>query len=87
MPLQQLETELRKEMREMEMRINRRISDILARNEERDKAIMILLKPISETYDTASHLGKWVMGAAVFISIVIGIALGVWQLISKAFNH
>lgn len=38
--------------------------------------ILRMLKPISETYTSVSTLGKWFMAFMVFISILIGILLG-----------
>jgi hypothetical protein len=49
--------------------------------EEGQEEILKLLKPISETYSTVSHLGKWVMAILVFISILLGILLGAKNLI------
>lgn len=45
--------------------------------------IEALLRPIAETYTTASNLMKWLMGVAVFVSIIIGSILG----LIKIFNH
>ena len=47
------------------------------------KAIMDLLKPMADTYKTASTLGKWVMAAAVFISIMLGIVLSIASIYKK----
>lgn len=40
------------------------------------KEIMELLKPLSDTYRSATTLGKWIMAAAVFVSILLSIILG-----------
>ncbi len=45
------------------------------------KEIMDLLKPISDTYRTASMLGKWSMAALVFISVGLGVVLSLKSLI------
>lgn len=42
-----------------------------------------ILKPIAETYRTASTLGKWGMGVLVLISVVLGILLAIKNLIHK----
>lgn len=47
------------------------------------KRIEELLRPIAETYSTASNLMKWMMGGAVFVSIIIGSILG----LLKIFSH
>lgn len=46
--------------------------------------INVTLKPIAETYRTATIVGKWTMGGAVFISVVIGILLGLKSLIHRS---
>ena len=38
--------------------------------------IRLLLKPIAETYTTVSSMGKLLTAVAVFISIIIGIIIG-----------
>lgn len=45
--------------------------------------IIDLLKPMAETYNTATMLGKWLMAAAVFISICIGILLSLKDVFKK----
>lgn len=45
------------------------------------KEIKDILKPLVETYGTAVMLGKWVMGLLVFISVLIGIILGIKNLL------
>lgn len=45
------------------------------------KEIMDLLRPIADTYKTASTLGKWAVATAVFISIILGIVLSLRSLI------
>lgn len=56
------------------------IKDHLLRVEkERDQRhdeIMRILQPIAESYRSASTLGKWLMAVAVFISILLGIIIG-----------
>lgn len=42
-----------------------------------------ILKPIAETYTTVSKVGSWVMGIAVFVSILIGVFLGAMQVLKK----
>ena len=39
-----------------------------------------MMKPLLETYSTAIVLGKWLMGALVFLSILLGIILAVQKL-------
>lgn len=38
------------------------------------------LDPLLETYKSAGTLGKWLMAAAVFFSIMLGIALSIKSL-------
>ena len=39
-----------------------------------------LIKPLCDTYSTSVILGKWIMGLLVFISILIGVILGLRSL-------
>ncbi len=43
--------------------------------------IEIKLDPIYENYDTATRLGKWLMGVAVFGSVILGLLLSIKALI------
>lgn len=43
--------------------------------------IELTLKPIAETYHTVSSLGKWSMAIMVFISVVLGILIGIKNLL------
>lgn len=55
----------------------------IARQEELDHSqqeILNLLRPIADTYRTATTLGKWAMGGLVFISVVIGLLVGLKNL-------
>ncbi len=74
--------------------LNQRFIDeieALKRNDEETKAqnaqnhveVMALLQPISETYNTVSRLGKWVTALTVFISIIIGILVGLQKILHK----
>jgi hypothetical protein len=47
------------------------------------KRIEDKLDPVSEAYSTASTLGKWLMGAAVFISVLLGIVMSVRTIFNK----
>lgn len=47
------------------------------------KEIKELLKPIAETYTSASNSMKWFMGALVAISIMVGIVWGMLQIIGR----
>lgn len=40
-----------------------------------------ILKPISQTYTSASQIGKWMTATAVFVSIVIGVVLGIIKIV------
>jgi len=60
----------------MESRIN-------ARFDESIKQLRDLLTPLSETYTTATVLGKWLMGFFVLISIILGIVLSFQKLFNK----
>lgn len=67
------------------LRVQREADLQLLREEHaRDmKDIMDLLKPLAETYKTASTMGKWIMAAAVFISIMLGIILSLQSFFKK----
>ncbi len=54
-----------------------RIDDSEEERRKRHEEIMSIIKPISETYQSATQMGKWVMGLAVFISIILGILLSI----------
>lgn len=43
--------------------------------------IMSILMPIRDTFKTAGLLGKWGMGLAVFISIILGVMLSLIKLL------
>lgn len=48
--------------------------------EEGQNEILELLRPISETYRTATTIGKWVMGSLLFASVVVGLLVGLKNL-------
>ena len=50
---------------------------------EDTKMIMSILTPISDTYKTASRLGKWTMGFLIFLSVFVGLIVGVKNLWSN----
>ena len=41
------------------------------------------LDPISETYSTVSTMGKWVIALMVFLSVVVGLIIGLKTLFNK----
>lgn len=51
--------------------------------ENGQKEILDLLRPISDTYKTATMIGKWSMAALVFISVLTGTLLSVKDIIKK----
>lgn len=55
--------------------IMKRIDDSEEERRKRHEEVMSTLKPLVETYKTATQMGKWLMGIAVFISIMLGIIL------------
>lgn len=57
--------------------LNERMDSADLDRQKRHNEIMELLSPLSETYRTATTLGKWVMAAAVFVSILFGIILSI----------
>lgn len=63
---------LRDDFKKFEISINQQL-----------KEVKDILKPITETYTTIARLGKWGTAILVFISIVVGIILGVKEL----FRH
>lgn len=67
----------------METRDTQKIIDRLDEQDEVLKSIQDTLKPISDTYTTFTVLGKWVMGLSLFISVIIGIILGILKLSNK----
>jgi len=48
--------------------------------EDNQNEILSLLRPISDTYRTATTLGKWSMGGLVFLSVIIGLLVGIKNL-------
>ncbi len=44
------------------------------------KDLQDIMRPIAETYRTVSALGKWSMAGLVFLSVLIGILLGIRNL-------
>lgn len=52
----------------------------IAALEKGQQQILALLGPISETYKTVASLGKWASAILVFISVVVGILLGLKDL-------
>lgn len=48
--------------------------------ETNQREILELLKPISETYRTATIIGKWIMAGLVFASVVVGLLVGLKNL-------
>lgn len=52
------------------------IRDSLAR-------IEIQLAPMYDNYEAATRMGKWLMGVAVFGSVLLGIILSVLKLLGK----
>lgn len=42
-----------------------------------------ILTPISETYTTATTVGKWFMGFLVFVSLMVGIGMGLKNLFHR----
>jgi hypothetical protein len=62
-----------------EERREQRQDDRIQALEEGQKEILALLRPISETYRTATMLGKWVTAMLVFISVCVGIVLSAKQ--------
>lgn len=51
------------------------IKSMQSSQNERHQQIMDMLQPISDSYKSATTLGKWLMAGAVFISIMMGIIL------------
>lgn len=56
---------------------------LIKKLDDQYREITSLLKPISQTYQTASKLGKWIMALMVFISIMLGVALSLKSLLKK----
>lgn len=59
----------------------------MAKNHEEIMTLLtgqgVVLAPISETYKTATKLGKWLMAVVVFVSIVIGIVTGIQKILHR----
>lgn len=97
MPPKSLEKRIHDEIQALEERLNRKyitrvettIAEAIDRSvkasEERfQKQLGTLndsLKPVLETFRTASLLGKWTTATLVFISVLIGVILGLKKLI------
>jgi hypothetical protein len=47
---------------------------------KRHEEVMSKLEPLAETFRAASTMGKWIMAFLVFVSILIGILIGIKQL-------
>lgn len=63
--------------------LDQKQEDRITALEKGQQEMLELLRPISETYRTVSSLGKWGMAAAVFVSILIGIIIGLRSVIPK----
>lgn len=66
----------RREIDSISNALDQRQEDRIIALEEGQKAILDLLKPISETYTTVTTMGRWGMALMVFLSIIIGVILG-----------
>ena len=62
------------------------IQDLKQRLQEKERLldkeieeIKEMMKPLLETYQVAVVLGKWIFGALVFLSVLLGIILSVRQ--------
>ena len=62
--------QLKERLKAKEMMLDKEIAEIKE-----------MMKPLSETYRVAVVLGKWVMGLLVFISVLIGVILGLKSLL------
>lgn len=62
-------------------REQQRQEDRIVALEKGQQEILNILRPISETYRTATMLGKWSTGLLVLISVIIGIILSIKQII------
>jgi hypothetical protein len=56
---------------------DQRQNDRIDALEKGQEEILALLRPIADTYSTASTLGKWAMALLVFISITLGVILSI----------
>lgn len=70
---------------------NQEFRDALLKQGDTLSRIEEILKPMSETYKTTEKLGKWIMAFVVFVSILIGILvglknLGIVEAIKKLLN-
>lgn len=54
--------------------------DLEAKRKEDMDNIMKILKPMAESYSAASKIGKWVMAALLFVSILLGIIIATIKL-------
>ncbi len=55
--------------------------------EDSHEEIMVLLKPISETYQAINKLGKWGMAFLVVIATLFGIFTGWTEAVKMIFKH
>lgn len=58
-------------------------ADTVERITRNHEEVMGFLRPISETYNTVSVLGKWMTAVAIFISIIIGIITGLQKILHR----
>ena len=66
------------------------IQDLKQRLQEKERLldkeieeIKEMMKPLLETYQVAVVLGKWIFGALVFLSVLLGIILSVRQFLNE----
>jgi hypothetical protein len=66
----EMRQDIQTQVRAAETRINTEVKESI------DK-ILLILEPISESYKTASKVGRWAMGLLLFVSIIVGIVVGI----------
>lgn len=66
--------------------LNTKINNHSKSSELRHREIMGILKPIAETYNGISFLGKWGKQSIIVISIIIGVVASFIAII-KSYHH
>jgi len=56
--------------------LNKRITQL----ENQNKRILDILEPIADTYKSAGTIAKWTKAFLVFVSIIVGIIVGIRNL-------
>lgn len=69
---------------------NRRLDSIQGQRAEDQAAVRksiddlaTIIVPMADAYKTAVQAGKWISGALIFLSVLLGVILGIKQIFRK----